>query len=392
MKKYKLIILSVFCFGSLNTFSQGLIGQDSTHRVITTAVPFLSITPDSRSGAMGDVGVAISPDANAIYHNPAKLAFLETNDGFALSYTPWLGKIINDMFITYLAGYHKLTREQTIGMSMRYFDLGEIFFTDENAQELGQFNPREFAFSGSYSRMLSEELSVGLVLQYIHSNLTGSFSSGGLDARPGNSVSGDLGVYYTKEILSSGRQSELSLGAVISNVGGKLTYSDENNKDFLPTNLRLGSAYTAHLDPYNKITIAIDAGKLMVPSPPVRDATGKIIRGKDPDRSMLSGVFGSLGDAPDGFSEEMKEFVLSTGVEYWYNDSFAGRIGYFMENETKGNRKYLTMGLGLRYQMFGIDFAYLVPREKDHPLAETLRFTLAINFEDTSANDETVVE
>ncbi|MDH5604476.1 MAG: type IX secretion system outer membrane channel protein PorV, partial [Cyclobacteriaceae bacterium] len=301
----------------------------------------------------------------------------------------WLGKIIDDMYISYLSGYHKITREQVIGFSMRYFDLGDIFFTGDNGEALGDFNPREFAFDAGYSRLLSEHLSIGVVLRYIHSNLTGSFASGGLDAQPGNTAAGDVGIYYTRELMMSGKESDFSLGANISNIGGKITYSNEDNLDFLPTNLKMGTAYTTHFDPYNKITLALDLSKLLVPSPPLRDVnTNAIIRGKEDDRPMLSGVFGSFGDAPDGFREEIKEFMMSVAAEYWYNNSFAGRAGYFTENAMKGNRKYFTLGLGLRYQMFGIDFAYLVPQKQNHPLAETLRFTILIKFEDKETPEE----
>ena len=392
MKKKGLISVLVLLLSVQGLVAQVLVGQDSTNRVITTAVPFLTITPDARAGARGDAGVATSPDVNAIHWNPSKLVFLENNSGFSMSYTPWLGKIINDMFITYLSGYYKLSREQAVAVSMRYFDLGEIFFTDEQNIALGEFNPREFTFDAGYARMLSEDFSIGIVLRYIHSNLTGSFSSGGVDARPGSSVAGDIGIYYKKDLLMSGKESNIAFGAHLSNIGGKLTYSDEANKDFLPANLRLGTAYTTNFDPFNKLTFALDLNKLLVPSPPVRNANGTIISGKDPERSMLSGVFGSFTDAPDGFSEELKEFMISLGAEYWYNDSFAARAGYFLENDVKGNRKYLTIGLGLRYQIFGIDFAYLVPKEQEHPLAETLRFSILMNFANSDNQDESVVD
>ncbi|MEO1049605.1 MAG: type IX secretion system outer membrane channel protein PorV [Bacteroidota bacterium] len=376
----------------------------SLQNVITTAVPFLTITPDARSGGMGDVGAAISPDANAVYWNPAKVAFIQNDIGFALSYTPWLSRFINDMSVSYLSGYYKLDREQAIAVSMRYFDLGEIFFTGQNGEDLGLFNPREFSIDGTYSRILTENLSIGVVGRFIHSNLTGSFSSGTLEARPGSSVAVDLGVYYTKELIKSGNNSEISFGGVISNIGSKLTYSSEENQDFIPTNLRIGSAYTTNLDPYNKITIALDFNKLLVPTPPIfqlndrgeveLDANGDpiILAGRDPDRTLLSGVFGSFSDAPDGFSEELSEITVSLGAEYWYNDLFAARAGYFYESERKGNRKYLTVGLGFRYQVFGIDFAYLVPQEQDHPLAETLRFSLLFNFDNKDSEDSSVTD
>ncbi|ELR72260.1 hypothetical protein C900_01814 [Fulvivirga imtechensis AK7] len=376
--------LAVFILIHSSLQAQGLVGQDSTRRVITTAVPFLTITPDARAGGMGDVGVATSPDANSVYWNPAKLVFIENNIGFALSYTPWLGKIINDMSITYLSGYYKFTKEQAVAVSMRYFDLGEIFFTNEAGGSEGQFNPREFSFDATYSRMLTQNLSIGVVGRYIHSNLTGSFSSGGVEARPGNSIAADIAMFYDKDLLLSGNNSNLALGAVISNIGSKLTYSDENNKDFIPTNLRLGSAFTTSLDPYNKLTFGLDLNKLLVPSPRYD--------GSESEKSLLSGIFGSFSDAEEGFSEEMKEFTVSAGAEYWYNNMFAARAGYFLEAEDKGNRKYLTVGLGFRYQVFGIDFAYLVPKEQEHPLAETLRFTILFNFNKSVQEEESVVD
>ncbi|MEQ8927009.1 MAG: type IX secretion system outer membrane channel protein PorV [Fulvivirga sp.] len=394
MKKFKFISIVVLMLFSITimvaqgTTPQDPIGQSDDRRVITTAVPFLTITPDARAGAMGDAGVATSPDANAVYWNPAKLAFINNDVGFSLSYTPWLGKIINDMSITYLSGYYKFTKEQAVAVSMKYFDLGEIFFRDGEGNSTGDFNPREVAFDATYSRMLSQKLGVGITARYIHSNLTGNFSSPnpttGADAKPGNSVAADIAVYYNKDLLLSGTNSNLALGAVISNIGSKLTYSDENNRDFIPTNLRLGSAFTTNLDPYNKITFALDFNKLLVPSPQ-ND-------GSEKDESLLNGIFGSFGDAEGGGSEELKEVTISGGAEYWYNDTFAARVGYFLESEEKGNRKYLTMGLGFRYQVFGVDFAYLIPKEQEHPLAETLRFTLLFNFEKKSQEEQSVTD
>ncbi|MCA6078993.1 type IX secretion system outer membrane channel protein PorV [Fulvivirga sedimenti] len=362
--------------------AQGIIGQDSTFRVITTAVPFLMITPDARAGGMGDVGGATSPDANSVHWNPAKLVFVEQQKGFAISYTPWLGKVINDMWIGYLSGYYKITKEQAVAVSMRYFDLGEIFFTGEdqgNPVELGQFNPRELALDVTYSRMLSQNLSLGVSARYIHSNLTGSFTTGGEDSRSVHSVAADVAVYYTKDL--NGTNSNLSLGAAITNIGPKISYSNEENKDFIPTNLRLASAFKTNLDPYNTLTFGLDLNKLMVPSPQ--------FDGSDQDKSLIGGMFGSFADAEGGFKEEMQEITLSLGAEYWYNDTFSGRIGYFYESDAKGGRQYLTMGLGFRYQVFGIDFAYLVPKDQEHPLAETLRFTLLFNFDEKAEESVT---
>ncbi len=391
MKNTKFTFISLFLI-AMTTVVGFAQQQDSTNnitgttgrKVITTAVPFLSITPDARAGGMGDVGAATTPDANSTYWNPAKTVFSEEEQAFSLSYTPWLGKIVNDMWIFYGSYYRKISKEQAISGSFRYFDLGEIFLTEDGVNGR-DFRPKELAITLSYSRMLSQNLSIGLNGKYIHSNLIGNFtsSSGNLEAKPGNSVAADVGIYYNKDILR-GSNSNLALAAVISNIGAKISYSDENNKDFIPTNLRLGAAFTTSLDPYNKLTFGLDFNKLMVPSPQAD--------GSENDKSLLSGMFGSFGDAEGGFSEELQEVAVSAGVEYWYNDTFAGRIGYFYEAEEKGNRKYLTLGLGFRYQRFGIDFAYLVPQEQEHPLAETLRFSLLFNFEKSSVVEESITD
>jgi hypothetical protein len=324
--------------------------------------------------------------------------------GFSLSYTPWLSKIVDDMSLSYLSGYYKINKEQTVGLSLSYFNLGNVQFTDNSGQLLQNFTPKEFSVSGSYSRMLSENMSIGVTLKYIHSNLTGDFVSSsqvGVDNHPGHSLAADIGWYCNKDL---GQKSNLALGATIVDIGNKITYTDDDQRQFIPTTLRFGGAYTFALDPYNSLTIATDFNKLMVPTPPVYlvDENGRVIydqndkpaisRGKDPDRALLSGMFGSFTDAPDGVSEELKEIMLSFGLEYWYRDLFAVRGGYFHEDYEKGNRKYYTMGLGLRYNVFGIDFAYLVPQKREHPLAETLRFTLHFDFYDIkqleSINDE----
>ncbi|HEY4654542.1 MAG TPA: type IX secretion system outer membrane channel protein PorV [Cyclobacteriaceae bacterium] len=348
-----------------------LLGQT---KAITTAVPFLLISPDARHAALGDAGVASSPDANSSYWNPAKLVFIETAYGGTISYTPWLGKIINDMSISYLSGYYRFTKEQAVSMALKYFDLGEIFFTEDGVNGTN-FNPREFSFDLTYSRKLTEELGLGLTGRYIHSNLTGAFNSGGVDARPGKSVAADIGIFYTKQ-LPGALSSNLSLGASISNIGAKITYSDNNNKDFLPTNLRLGGAYTTSLDSYNTLTFLLDFNKLLVPT-------------IDKDQSLLRGMFSSFTDAPGGFSEEIHEIATSMGVEYWYNKVFAARLGYFLEAYDKGNRKYLTMGAGFRRNTFGFDIAYLVPTNKrEHPLAETLRFTILFQLPEKVADQD----
>jgi hypothetical protein len=349
-----------------------ILGSDTTFRVITTALPFLLISPDARSAALGDVGAATSADANSAFWNPAKMVFIEDTYGGAISWTPWLGKIVNDMWISYLTGFYKFTREQAVVFSMKYFDLGDISFRGDGNQPLGDFNPREAAFDITYSRLLTESFSVGLTGRYMFSNLTGSLqTNNSVDARPINSVAVDLGVFYTKD-LQSARNAKLGLAAVITNIGPKVSYTDNANRNFIPTNLRIGASYTTEVDPFNSFSFSADLNKLMVPT---------INRGQ----SVLSGMFSSFTDAPGGLSEELKEIILNTGVEYWYDKTFAARIGYFLESREKGNRKYLTLGLGFRSQKsFGIDVAYLVPTNtRENPLAETLRFSLLYQIKKT---------
>lgn len=405
IKKFLIFFLVFASFYIEDTKAQNnlITGADSSRRVITTAVPFLNITPDSRSGAMGDAGVATNPTANAIHWNAGKLAFLEKDMGFSLSYIPWLAKVINDMSISYLTGYKKITREQTVGMELRYFDLGDIQLTDENGEPLGSFNPREFSVAGTYSRMLSSNFGLGITGRFIHSNLSGDVTSVNTgDVRAGITAAADIGAYYHKDISLNGKPANMALGANISNIGAKISYISEENADFIPTNLRLGGALTNHLDSYNSITFALDMNKLMVPSPPVykRDDNNRIVTddngdpeiqsGNDPDRSLLSGMFGSFADAPDGINEELKEIMWSFGMEYWYNDLFAVRAGYYHENKDKGSNRYITAGFGLRYQVFGVDFSYLVPRDNEHPLAETIRISMSFNLE--RETDESITE
>lgn len=361
-----------------------LIGQDSTrYQPIITAVPFLLITPDSRAAGMGDVGAATTPDANSNYWNAAKLAFIDKGYGVAGSYTPWLGKIVNDMSIFYLSGFYKITNEQTVAASMKYFDLGAVQLRDGANNSLGDFNPRDFAFDVTYSRKLTDEFSIGGSLRYIHSNLVGFFSSNGVEAQPGNSVAVDLGVFHTKPLES--RNATFSWGASISNIGAKITYSNADNRDFIPTNLRIGGAYKMELNPLNTITFALDMNKLMVPSPRPN--------GSEREKSLLSGMFGSFGDARGGFREEIQEIAIASGVEYWYDNKFSGRLGYFHEATDKGNRKYLTAGVGARLNNFGFDVAYLVPTNRqENALAETIRFTLLFAFENKLREADTVTE
>ena len=387
--------LAFLIFLNVPVFSQSTIlsGQDTSRRPIITAVPFLLISPDSRGSAMGETGVATSPDVNSVHWNNAKLAFIDKKYGFGMSYVPWLGKIVDDMSVSYLSGFYKLDQVQTVGLSMKYFDLGEIQLTDNQGLSLGVENPKELSTAFTYSRKLTNDLSIGGSARYIWSNLTGSISNYS-DAKAGNSFSVDLGVYYNKEISLVNRTSELSFGSHISNIGGKITYGSSKSLDFIPVNLRVGTSLKTFLDQYNSITLAVDLNKLMVPSPPIYEVDingnyvidpttnqAKILKGKNPNRSVLSGIFSSFSDAPDGFSEEIKEVTISTGLEYWYREIFSFRGGYFLENMDKGGRKFLTLGLGIKYNNLGIDFSYLSTPQNDHPLAETMRFSLSFLFD-----------
>ncbi|TAH26633.1 MAG: hypothetical protein EAZ07_03685 [Cytophagales bacterium] len=400
----KLFLISIACFIIFNEKSLGqasISGSDlvGAARPITTAVPFLTITPDARSGAMGDAGVAISPDVNSSYWNIGKLAMIDKQIGVSVSYTPWLARLVNDMSISYLTGFYKPTKEQAFSFSMKYFNLGELQQTDQNGFVVQLLRPKEYMFSLGYSRMLSEKLSIGGAGKFIYSNLTGSIQAaqGQVQPKPGISGAVDFGIYYKTDINIGAGNNSLALGATITDVGSKMTYTDATQANPIPTAIKLGTAFTTEIDPYNKMTFVLDAVKLMTPSPVYKenkDSTGRIFYTplRTNNKGLFSGMFGSFSDAPEGFTEEMREIILCGAVEYWYNDLFAARVGYFSENKLKGNRKYVTFGFGVKYQSFGLDFAYLVPTgNRNSPLAETLRFTLHYQFE-AKSKEETIVE
>lgn len=355
-------------------------------RVVNSSVPFLNFTPDARSAALGDAGVALPADANAIFWNPSKLVFAEENSGASISYTPWLRDLIGDMYYTYLSGYKKVGKNQVIGLSLLYFDLGTIEFTTAQGLAAGTFNSREYAATASYSRRLFRNFSMGVNLKYLNSNLAGSYTVNGTAIKPGATAGVDISAFYHDHARDevSGKGIGWSYGAMLSNLGGKINYGSAE-RYFIPTNLRLGGAFTYYADQVNKFNFVVDFNKLMVPTPPVYgtpvNGVAPILRGKDPNRPYLSAIFGSFADAPDGFSEELKEVTISTGVEYWYNDLFAARLGYYNEANDKGGRKYLTGGLGVRLQdRYGIDFSYLMPVRGNSPLANTFRISLLVNF------------
>ncbi|MBI1183068.1 type IX secretion system outer membrane channel protein PorV [bacterium] len=367
------------------------INIDGRMNVITTAVPFLTITPDSRSGALGDCGVALDPDANSIHWNPAKLAYMKDPFGVSLSYTPWLKNLVPDINLNYLSGYYKIDDMSGFAGSLKYFTLGDIQFTDMNNQNLGNYSPNEFSVDGAYARKLSENFSVGVALRFIYSNLTGGVQLSGAASRPGLAFAGDISWYYRKrDVNIGGTQADWSLGMNISNIGNKISYVKNTQGDFIPTNFRFGGMLNFHLDEYNSLAIVADLNKLMVPTLPIVSdsisSSGKpvIQYGRSSDVGPVQGMVQSFYDAPGGFKEELREIDPSIGLEYWYAKTFAVRAGYFYEHPTKGNRQYLTCGFGLKYNIFALDFSYLIDaRIKSigtSPLANTIRFSLKFNF------------
>ena len=384
--KIKSTLLAVLTFCMLSAYAQNTdewIGQQATINTITTGVPFLMIAPDARAGAMGDAGVSSSPDAFSMHWNPAKYAFIEQDMGFGVSYSPWLKKLVSDINLYNVAWFKRLDDEQVIAASLVYFSLGDITFTDVNNQPLGNFKPNEFSIDFAYSRKLSEYLSASVAARFIYSDLTQGQIVAGLQTNAGTSIAADVSLYYQKPVQFKRIDGTFSWGLNISNIGSKISYSDQpGQENFLPTNLRFGPSLTLELDRYNTLAFMLDINKLLVPTPPVYDQNGNIVEGKDPNVSVVKGIFQSFFDAPGGFSEELKEFTYGIGVEYWYDNQFALRGGYFHEAEMKGNRQFFTLGVGLKYNVFGLDIAYLVPTSQQNPLENTLRFSLTFNFDD----------
>ena len=372
-----------------NAFGQ-IEYSDLSLNTITTAVPFLLIAPDSRSGAMGDVGVATSPDVNSIHWNPAKLAFTSQDIGASVSYVPWLRALVSDINLSYVTGYRKLDENQAVGLEMRYFSLGDITFTDKVGNTLGQYKPHELAFGGSYARKLSDQFSLAISGRYIYSNLTGGQLAGGIETVAGTSIASDLAGFYTKSVRMIGKDIDLAVGLNISNIGAKVRYTETSDQDFIPINMRFGTSLGTEIDEYNKISLAIDFNKLLVPTPPIYDEDGAILAGKDDNVGVVSGIFQSFGDAPGGLKEEIREINYSIGSEYWYNNQFAIRGGYFFEHETKGARSFFTFGSGIKYSAFILDFSYLinatVSAGATNPLANTMRFSMTWNFGEIEMN------
>jgi len=397
----KKIKTNLFVFVTALLLIQPLNAQISRGEVtgqlnaIQTAVPFLTIAPDSRAGAMGDAGVATSPDINSQHWNPAKYAFIEGSGGFSLSYSPWLRNLVSDINLAYLTGYYRIDKKQVVSASLLYFSLGDIVFTDMFANVTRNFNPNEFAIDLAYSRAFSDYISGGIAFRWVYSNLAGGVTVNGAESKPGNSFAADIATYYNRDIELFGLNGNTGFGVNISNIGTKVSYTDDKDPDFIPTNLRVGGIIGLDIDEFNSIALTVDLNKLLVPTPPVYWEDGDtmddgtvitenetfIKYGMDPHVSVPVGMFQSFYDAPGGITEELYEITYSVGIEYWYNKQFAVRGGYFHEHSTKGNRKFFTMGVGLKLNVLDIDFSYLLPLHQNHPLSNTLRFSLLFSFD-----------
>lgn len=354
---------------------------ENGNRIISTGVPLLLIAPDSRAGAMGDVGAASKPDANSIHWNAAKFSFTEKKAGLSFSYTPWLRQIVSDIKLMYLSGYYKIDDRSTVGGSLTYFSLGSIDFFSEEGISTGTYKPNEFAFDLAYSMKLSNNLSFSLTGRYIRSDLTQGQNVGTTQTHAANAAAADLGLYYQNK-LNIDLPSEYAFGLQISNLGTKISYSDNMESSFLPANLRLGGRYTMDFDQFNNLSLMVDLNKLLVPTPPVYNEDGSIYAGMDPNVGILQGAIQSFYDAPNGLKEEMQEISLSVGAEYWYNKVLAVRAGYFYEAKNKGARQYLTVGAGLRYNVMGLDISYLISTSalSNNPLKNTLRIALTFDL------------
>lgn len=364
-----------------------LFGQALTnnYRVVSSAVPFLTISPDSRAAALGDAGVASSPDVNSIYWNTAKLAYVEKDAGANFSYAPWLRDLVGDMGLLNLSAYKNLGEGKAITGGFTYFNQGQIDFTTNTGADAGSFQSREFALAVGYAMKLGQDFSAGINLKFINSNLIGDAAVQGATSKPAKSAAADLSFYYHKDRPTDElKKTDIAFGLTISNVGGKVNYGYDKEY-FLPMNLKFGTCFTLTPDAQNKFNFLLDFNKLLVPTP---QEDGSL-----PEYGMVEALFKSFGDAPDGFKEEMREITSSIGAEYVYENILAIRAGYFFEPISKGGRKYVTMGAGIKLkEQYGLDLAYLIPTTSGNPLANTWRVTLNINLPQKAITSTSVNE
>lgn len=405
MKKYFLVGLSILgvksFYGQISTQQLG----GTTINPITTAVPFLMISPDSKQGGMGDVGAATDPDANSIHWNGSKLAFAEKQFGVGVTVTPWLRSLVPDINMYYLSGYGKLNDKQTVGASLRYFSLGKIELTDIAGNRWADYTPNEFALDLAFSQKLSKNFSLGVAARYINSGISKAYANS-TNGNAASSFAVDLSMYYRSNKLKiADKKATASVGLAFTNIGAKIKYSNDQN--FIPMNLRLGAGLKTEIDDYNTFAVYVDVNKLLVPTPPqykyltdvngndstaiaIDPATGKkvIQSGKDPNVDVATGILQSFNDAPGGFNEELKEFNQSIGMEYCYNNMFAVRAGFFHEAKSKGARQYFTVGAGFKFKVISVDLSYLIPTSLQNPLQRTWRVTLGFNFDGVKSEEK----
>lgn len=382
MKKLTFILLPMLMI-SLSASAQ--VDKKDIFNPVYTAVTSQTIAPDARAAGLSDVGVATDPDVNSQYWNPAKYPFTISRVGVSISYTPWLRQIVNDMYMANLVGYYRIGDYSAVSTSLRYFNMGEVPLSSSVGSSNDMtINPYEMSFDAAYSLMLSEKFSIAAGVRWIYSDLTYDYSS---ETTPGSAFAADIAAYYQNYINIGQRECQLGVGLNISNIGSKINFGSDDNSEFIPTNMRLGAALMIPVDQFNRFTIAVDANKLLVPTRPIQkenetDEDYNVRLQKDYyDISSIGGMFKSFGDAPGGFKEELQEVSWSLGGEYVYNDKFAIRAGYHHESETKGNRKYFTVGAGFKMSAFSLDAGYVIATAKSNPLDQTLRFTLSFDMD-----------
>lgn len=382
MKKLTFILLPMLM---ISLSASAHVDKKDIFNPVYTAVTSQTIAPDARAAGLSDVGVATDPDVNSQYWNPAKYPFTISRAGVSISYTPWLRQIVNDMYMANLVGYYRIGDYSAVSTSLRYFNMGEVPLSSSVGSSNDMtINPYEMSFDAAYSLMLSEKFSIAAGVRWIYSDLTYDYSS---ETTPGSAFAADIAAYYQNYINIGQRECQLGVGLNISNIGSKINFGSDDNSEFIPTNMRLGAALMIPVDQFNRFTIAVDANKLLVPTRPIQkenetDEDYNVRLQKDYyDISSIGGIFKSFGDAPGGFKEELQEVSWSLGGEYVYNDKFAIRAGYHHESETKGNRKYFTVGAGFKMSAFSLDAGYVIATAKSNPLDQTLRFTLSFDMD-----------
>ena len=413
MKLRLLIISSLLLNSFLNIYGQVydplkgcVVDADGNcaPNAVLSALPFLRIAPDARAGAMGDVGIAVSPTSNSMHFNASNLVFAEKKSSLSANYTPWLQDLgVTDVYMAYLSAYNKIDDLQSVGASLRFFSLGKINFRDFNGNDIGDGSPRELELAVAYARKLGDNLSASVTGKYLFSALAPGQIVGGLEITNANAFAADIGITYKKKLKLGDYNALLGIGGAITNLGSKVTYTRDSIRDFIPTNLGIGTSLKLDLDQYNSITFALDFNKLMIPtsvSRTILNSDGARVPNpnysKDGDnvgdfrqKNLFEGVISSFYDAQGGFREEMQEINYSFGVEYAYDKQFFARAGYFYENPLKGARKYFTVGLGIKYNIFDIDLSYLVPNNSTRsPLDNTLRFGLSFELGNAAAFDQ----